>query len=113
MPKCLVTGGAGFYRSNLVDALVERGDEVIIIDNLSTGKRENLNPSAKFMEADIRDLESIKPYFQGNRLCFPFRRFSARTAIDRRSGHIQRYQPERDSQYIGGCAGCKSEKSGL
>lgn len=75
MPKCLVTGGAGFIGSNLVDALVERGDEVIIIDNLSTGKRENLNPSAKFMEADIRDLESIKPYFQGIDFVFHFAAF--------------------------------------
>ena len=40
--RALVTGGAGFIGSNLVDALVERGDEVVVIDNVSTGKRENL-----------------------------------------------------------------------
>ena len=40
---CVVTGGAGFIGSNLVDALVERGDRVTIVDNLSTGKRENLH----------------------------------------------------------------------
>ena len=65
MSKCLVTGGAGFIGSNLVDALVERGDEVIILDNLTTGKKENLNPRAQFVEIDLRDLEKIKPYFIG------------------------------------------------
>jgi len=65
MAKCLVTGGAGFIGSNLVDALVERGEEVIIIDNLSTGRKENLNPKAKFHQEDIRNLEEIKPLFNG------------------------------------------------
>ena len=65
MAKCLVTGGAGFIGSNLVDALIERGDEVIIIDNLLTGKRENVNPKANFYEVDIRDLDAIKPLFKG------------------------------------------------
>jgi nucleoside-diphosphate-sugar epimerase len=65
MSKCLVTGGAGFIGSNLVDELVKRGDEVVIIDNLSTGKKEFINPSAEFIEADIRDLEKIKPHFAG------------------------------------------------
>ena len=40
--KALVTGGAGFIGSNLVDALLARGDEVTVVDDLSTGKRENL-----------------------------------------------------------------------
>ncbi|PIR12677.1 LPS biosynthesis protein WbpP [Candidatus Falkowbacteria bacterium CG11_big_fil_rev_8_21_14_0_20_39_10] len=65
MAKVLVTGGAGFIGSNLVDALVERGDEVVIIDNLSTGKKENLNSKAEFHEVDMRDLEKIKPLFKG------------------------------------------------
>lgn len=63
--KCLVTGGAGFVGSNLVDALIERGNEVIVLDNLSTGKKENLNPQAKLIEVDLRDLDKIKPYFIG------------------------------------------------
>ncbi len=42
MVRCLVTGGAGFIGSHLVTALVERGDEVHVVDDLSTGKRENL-----------------------------------------------------------------------
>jgi UDP-glucose 4-epimerase len=65
MAKCLVTGGAGFIGSNLVDALIERGDQVIIIDNLVNGKKENLNPKAEFHQLDIRNLEAIKPLFGG------------------------------------------------
>ena len=53
--KILVTGGAGFIASHLVDALVDRADDVIVIDNLSTGDRRNLNPEARFFELDIRD----------------------------------------------------------
>jgi UDP-glucose 4-epimerase len=63
--KALVTGGAGFIGSNLVDELINAGHEVVIIDNLTTGKKENINPRAVFYEADIRNLETIKPLFQG------------------------------------------------
>jgi len=52
--KILVTGGAGFIGSNVVDAYIEAGHEVIIVDNLSSGKVENINPKAKFIECDIR-----------------------------------------------------------
>jgi UDP-glucose 4-epimerase len=56
---CLVTGGAGFIGSNLVDALVGRGDRVVVIDNLSTGKRANLNKAfdhgVSLHELDVRD----------------------------------------------------------
>ena len=51
--KCLVTGGAGFIGSHLVDELIEDGHEVVVIDNLSTGKKENINPKAKFYRKDI------------------------------------------------------------
>jgi UDP-glucose 4-epimerase len=53
--RAVVTGGAGFVGSHLVDALVARGDDVTVVDNLSSGKREHLNPGAAFVEADIRD----------------------------------------------------------
>jgi UDP-glucose 4-epimerase len=62
--RTLVTGGAGFIGSNVVDALIERGDEVTIVDNLSTGKRANLERAlaagAKLVEADMRDGEAMK-----------------------------------------------------
>ncbi len=53
--RAVVTGGAGFIGSHLVDALVARGDEVTVIDNLSSGRRENVNPEAKLVEHDIRE----------------------------------------------------------
>jgi len=51
--KCLVTGGAGFIGSNLVDKLIDEGHEVGIIDNLSTSDKSNINPKAKFYNLDI------------------------------------------------------------
>ena len=68
--KVVVTGGAGFIGSNLADALIERGWEVHIIDNLSGGKKENINPKADFHQVDIIDLEKIKPIFNGAEYVF-------------------------------------------
>jgi UDP-glucose 4-epimerase len=53
--KILVTGGAGFIGSHVVDAYLEAGHQVLIVDDLSTGKKENLNPKAKFHRMDILD----------------------------------------------------------
>ena len=53
MQKAIVTGGAGFIGSHLVDELIKQGVEVTILDNLSTGKKENINPKAEFIECDI------------------------------------------------------------
>lgn len=52
--KVLVTGGAGFIGSNVVDGLIEAGHQVLVVDNLYTGKRSNVNPEARFYELDIR-----------------------------------------------------------
>ena len=53
MQKAIVTGGAGFIGSHLVDKLIEQGVEVTILDNLSTGKKQNINPKAEFIDCDI------------------------------------------------------------
>lgn len=53
--KILVTGGAGFIGSHIVDHLIHRGDQVVIVDNLSTGKEENLNSEAQFYQLDLTD----------------------------------------------------------
>jgi UDP-glucose 4-epimerase len=58
--KILVTGGAGFIASHVADAYIEAGHEVVIVDNLSSGNMDNLNPKAKFIEADITDKEKIQ-----------------------------------------------------
>jgi UDP-glucose 4-epimerase len=62
--RTLVTGGAGFIGSNVVDALVERGDEVTVVDNFTTGRRSNLEPAlaagARLVEADMRDGEAMR-----------------------------------------------------
>lgn len=62
--KIVVTGGAGFIGSHIVDAYIKEGHKVYIIDNLSTGKKENLNLKAKFFESDIRDAKKIDELFK-------------------------------------------------
>jgi len=55
--KILVTGGAGFIGSNVVDGYVRQGHEVVVVDDLSSGKRENVNPAARLYVCDIRSDE--------------------------------------------------------
>jgi len=62
--KILVTGGAGFIGSHIVDAYINLGHEVIIIDNLSNGEKKNINKKAKFYKADICDENKIKKIFK-------------------------------------------------
>src|SRR5919199_1331737 len=69
--RALVTGGAGFIGSNLVDALLDRGDEVAVVDDLSTGRIENLDGARRrgiaFHEVDITDAERLRTVFAGTR----------------------------------------------
>lgn len=65
MAHYLVTGGAGFIGSNLADALLAAGHTVRILDNFSTGKRENVPAGAELIEADFRNIEAIRPAFEG------------------------------------------------
>ena len=58
--RILVTGGAGFIASHVVDAYVERGHEVTVLDDLSSGRRENVNPKAELIVADLRDPRTME-----------------------------------------------------
>jgi len=63
--RVLVTGGAGFVGSNLVDELIARDLKVRVIENFASDSRKNLNPRAELVEDDIRDAEAIRPAFDG------------------------------------------------
>ncbi len=70
MTRSLVTGGAGFIGSHLVDRLIADGDEVAVLDSFVTGRRENLakqrgHQRLRVIEADVADAETVRPYFQG------------------------------------------------
>jgi UDP-glucose 4-epimerase len=84
--RTLVTGAAGFIGSHVTDALVERGDEVVALDNLSSGRRERVNDGAQFEEADIRDAESLGRIFSEGRpdVCFHLAaQADVRVSVDR------------------------------
>ena len=61
--KYIVTGGAGFIGSHIVDALIARGDSVVVIDDLSSGNIENINKKAVFHRVDIRDVDALRKVF--------------------------------------------------
>jgi UDP-glucose 4-epimerase len=66
--RAIVTGGAGFIGSHLVDALLARGDDVLVLDDLSNGKRENVPAAAQLEVADVR--EPLADHFSGADVCF-------------------------------------------
>jgi len=70
--RAVVTGGAGFIGSHLVDALVARGDDVLVVDDLSTGRRERVNADARFLQLDVRDRETVAGAWAADRpeVCF-------------------------------------------
>ncbi len=75
--KILVTGGAGFMGSWLVDKLIESGHEVISADNLLGGKRENVNPDCKFVKADLIKRQEVKPLVKDVDLIFHLAAYAA------------------------------------
>lgn len=70
MEKVIVTGGAGFIGSHIVDVLVSGGYEVHIVDNMSAGKQENVNKNAVLHVVDIRDYDKLLPIFTGAKYVF-------------------------------------------
>jgi UDP-glucose 4-epimerase len=63
----VVTGGAGFIGSNVADVLVERGHKVVVVDDLSTGEEDNINPNAQFFNIDLREKDALEEVFQSVR----------------------------------------------
>ncbi|MBU0536065.1 MAG: NAD-dependent epimerase/dehydratase family protein, partial [Nanoarchaeota archaeon] len=62
--KVVVTGGAGFIGSHIVDILISKGYDVVVVDNLSTGKKDNINPKARFYEVDITNSPFLVKVFE-------------------------------------------------
>ena len=82
--KILVTGGAGFIGSHIVDACLERGHQVVVIDDLFTGHRANVNPAARFVELDIRSRE-LQSLFEAERfevVCHQAARGNVRASME-------------------------------
>lgn len=82
--KILVTGGAGFIGSHIVDRVIAEGMDAAVLDNLSTGKAENINPKAVFYKADIRD-KSVSDIFVKEKpdiVCHLAAQVSVRNSVD-------------------------------
>jgi UDP-glucose 4-epimerase len=87
--KILVTGGAGFIASHIVDAYIELGHEVIVVDNLSTGNMDFVNKKARFIEADITDKDSIQTIIREEKP----------EALNLHAAHIQVGNSVKDPQF--------------
>ena len=90
--RILVTGGAGFIGSHVADAFLEAGHHVAVIDNLSTGKRQNLNPAAAFYQVDIRDTEMLAQVFAAERpsvICHQAALADVRASLNDPAGYAQ------------------------
>jgi UDP-glucose 4-epimerase len=101
----IVTGGAGFIGSLVVDALVERGDAVLVLDDLSNGRRENVNQAAELVVVDIRDRERVAEVFAAHRPDVGFHlaaQADVRVSVDQRTTTAKR--TARDDPPPGGGA---------
>ncbi|MBW2989027.1 NAD-dependent epimerase/dehydratase family protein [Candidatus Woesearchaeota archaeon] len=92
--KTLVTGGAGFIGSHVVDELIKNGRDVIILDDLSGGFKENVNPNAKFIEGSITDYELVKKIFEKDDIEYVFH--LAAYAAEGLSHFIRRFNYENN-----------------
>lgn len=92
MPNILVTGGAGFIGSHIVDALTQEGYKVVVVDNLSTGKVENLNPNVLFYQQSIEDEEMMERIFMLHRFDFVYH-LAAQASVS-----ISVKEPARDAK---------------
>ena len=81
--RVLVTGGAGFIGSNLVDSLVARGDEVHVLDDLSKGRRERVATQAELHVADIRDPDAVFDAVRPEVVCHLAAQADVRVSVDR------------------------------
>jgi UDP-glucose 4-epimerase len=81
--RALVTGGAGFIGSNVVDALVERGDDAHVLDDLSNGRRENVNARATLHVGDIRDPDAVFDEVQPELVFHLAAQANVRTSVER------------------------------
>ena len=92
--NCLVTGGAGFIGSHVVDHLLEQGHSVVALDDLSGGFQDNVNPRAAFTEGSILDKELINKLFQEHHITCVFH--LAAYAAEGLSHFIRRFNYENN-----------------
>ena len=96
--RVLVTGGAGFIGSHLVDRLVEEGADVVVLDDLSTGFIENLNPSADLRVAAVTELDSVREMCRGCEVIYPPGRRPIRQPICSRPALHEPHQHDRHAE---------------
>ncbi|MDD5772175.1 MAG: NAD-dependent epimerase/dehydratase family protein [bacterium] len=94
MKKILVTGGAGFIGSHVVDELIKSGKQVIVLDDLSGGFKENVNKKAKFIKGSITDYTLVKSIFKNNQIEYVFH--LAAYAAEGLSHFIKRFNYENN-----------------
>ena len=90
--KILVTGGAGFIASHIVDAYIEAGHSVVVVDNLSTGFEKNLNSKAKFYNIDIRDKNEVERIFKIEQPDVVNHHAALASVVDSTKGAVETYE---------------------